>query len=275
MGRRPRRKDPESAPDDGRLSDRAVAEVLALIPQADSVEIKLTVPATARRATIAGLPLDPVEAQPRQVFFFDTPDLDLDRAGVIVRARRIQGGRGDTVVKVRPVVPASLSPRIRKTASVEIDVLPGGVVCSASVKGKATGTAIRGAVEGTIPIRKLFSKDQREAYELLAPGGLPLDELTPLGPIFLLKATFAVSLSPGDAERRMVAELWLYPDGSAILELSTKCPPADAFTVAASLRTYLTGLGIPIGAGQQTKTRAALDFFKAHPATTATAAPSA
>ena len=31
------------------------------------------------RATIPSLPLDPVEAQPRQVFFFDTPDLALDQ----------------------------------------------------------------------------------------------------------------------------------------------------------------------------------------------------
>ena len=54
------------------------------------VELKVTVPPTAQRATIEGLPLDPVESQPRQVFFFDTPDLALDRAGLVVRARRIQ-----------------------------------------------------------------------------------------------------------------------------------------------------------------------------------------
>ena len=36
--------------------------------------------------------VDPVEAQPRQTYFFDTPDLILNRAGVVVRARRIRGG---------------------------------------------------------------------------------------------------------------------------------------------------------------------------------------
>ena len=30
----------------------------------------------------------------RQVFFFDTPALDLERRGVVVRARRVQG-KGD------------------------------------------------------------------------------------------------------------------------------------------------------------------------------------
>ena len=83
----------ESAGDDRarRLSDADLAKVLELIKDADSVELKLTVPTRAQRATIRGLPLDPVEAQPRQVFFFDTPDLALNKAGVIVRARRIQG----------------------------------------------------------------------------------------------------------------------------------------------------------------------------------------
>jgi inorganic triphosphatase YgiF len=39
---------------------------------------------------VAALGLDALDAQIRQVFFFDTPDLDLNRAGVVVRARRIQ-----------------------------------------------------------------------------------------------------------------------------------------------------------------------------------------
>ncbi|HKZ91660.1 MAG TPA: hypothetical protein VJZ50_05930 [Candidatus Limnocylindrales bacterium] len=78
-----------------RLSDADVAEVMRLLRGVDSVELKTTVPVDAHRATIQGLPLDPVEAQPRQVFFFDTPDLTLDAAGVVVRARRIQGGRAE------------------------------------------------------------------------------------------------------------------------------------------------------------------------------------
>jgi hypothetical protein len=61
----------------------------------------------------------------------------------------------------------------------------------------------------------------------------------------------------------MVAEMWLYPDGSRILELSTKCRPAEAFQVAAETRAYLLGQGIDISGGQRTKTRAALDFYRA------------
>ena len=50
-------------------------------------------------------------------------------------------------------------------------------------------------------------------------GGVHLDDLRILGPINVLK----VKCAPKGYGRRLVAELWLYPDGSRILELSTKC----------------------------------------------------
>ena len=98
-------------------ANASMANLLAAMRSSDSIELKLTVPTASHRATIATLPLDPVETQPRQVFFFDTPDLKLNQAGVVVRARRIQGGRGDTVVKLRPVVPAELPPELRQVAA--------------------------------------------------------------------------------------------------------------------------------------------------------------
>ena len=121
------------------LSNEQVTRVLKLLKGANSVELKFVVPATGHRATIAGIGLDPVEAQPRQAFFFDTPGLDLNKAGLIVRARRIQGGRADTVVKLRPVDPATIDPGLRRSGSfkVELDAMPGGFVCSASLKGTA------------------------------------------------------------------------------------------------------------------------------------------
>src|SRR5262245_36745531 len=105
-----------------RLSDEQLTQMMSLIRRADSVELKVSVPAEAQRATIQGLPIDPVEAQPRQVFFFDTPDLGLNKAGLVVRARRIQGGRGDTVVKLRPVVPDTLSEELRRDPAFNVEV---------------------------------------------------------------------------------------------------------------------------------------------------------
>ena len=90
------------------LSDTQIAELLETLKGADSVELKLTVPEPHQRSATTALELDPLEAQIRQVFFFDTPDLALDASGVVVRARRIQGKGGDSIVKLRPVTPSEL-----------------------------------------------------------------------------------------------------------------------------------------------------------------------
>jgi hypothetical protein len=78
-----------------------------------------------------------------------------------------------------------------------------------------------------------------------------------LGPLLVLK----LKQSPPGFDRRLVTELWLYPDGSRILELSTKCEPAEAFQVAAETRAFLSSRGVELGSPQQTKTRTALEFF--------------
>jgi hypothetical protein len=61
----------------------------------------------------------------------------------------------------------------------------------------------------------------------------------------------------------MVAEMWLYPDGARIFELSTRCMPSEAFQVAAEARVHFRQHGIDLSGEQQTKTRAALEYFAA------------
>ena len=169
------------------VADEDLGELVRLIHGADSVELKLSVPESQQRSTIAELGMDPLDAEIRQVYFFDTPGLALDAAGVVVRARRVQGKGDDSVVKLRPVVP------------------------------------------GELPVR----------------------------PIFVLKLKFR----PAELDRRLVAELWLYPDDSRILELSTRIRSGDAFQAAAEVRAYLAEHHVAVSAAQQTKTRRALEFF--------------
>ena len=241
------------------LIDERLEGLLALLEGADSAELKLTVPDAGRRSAVAALELDPLEAQIRQVFFFDTPDLALDRAGVVVRARRVKGRDDDTVIKLRPVVPGDLPAEQRRARDfvVEVDAMPGGYVCSASFKGSARAGGVKDVLAGDRPLRKLFSKEQRAFFAAHAPDDIRLDALAVLGPINVLKLKF----SPRGYDRKLVAELWLYPDGSRILELSTKCAPSEALRVAVEVRGFLTGRGIDLSGQQQTKTRAALRFF--------------
>lgn len=240
------------------IKDDKLLELLGLLKGADSVELKLTVDVQTQRRALLAMGLDPLDAQIRMVHFFDTPDLALEQAGVVVRARRTQGKPDDTVVKLRPVVPDTLSPRLRKLPdfNVEVDAMETGFVCSGSMKGLARRPCAPALAEGT-PLRKLFTKEQRSFYDDHAPEGIGLDDLRLLGPIFVLKLKGMAEGFP----RKLVGEMWLYPDGSRIVELSTKCTPPEAFQVAAELRGWLAEREIAPARGATTKTRKALSFF--------------
>jgi hypothetical protein len=241
------------------LSNQQLVEVLNLIKGADSVELKLTIPESDHRATATALELDPIDAQIRQVYFFDTPNLTLNKNGLVVRARRVQGKGDDSVIKLRPVVPHEQPAELRKSPNfvVEVDAMPGGYVCSGSLKYALPTPAIRETIAGNRPIRKLFSKEQRKFFADKAPEGIALDDLAILGPIVVFKLRFA----PKDLGRKVVAELWNYPDNTRILELSTKAAPAEAMQVAAEARAFLTGRGVNLTGKQQTKTKTVLEFF--------------
>lgn len=241
------------------LSPGELEQMFALIEDADSVELKLTVPESDHRSTVVALGMDPLDAELRQVYFFDTPDLVLNKHGVVVRGRRVQRKGADSVIKLRPVVPSELPEKMRTSPNlfVEVDAMPGGYVCSATMKASLEDNDVRKVVHGKRPLRKLFSKEQRAFFAAHAPEGLGLDDLSALGPILVLKLKF----KPADYDGKLVAELWNYPDNSRILELSTKCPPADAFKVSLGARAFLRDRGVDLSGEQQTKTKTALDFF--------------
>jgi hypothetical protein len=237
---------------------KQIADVLALVQDADGVELKLTVEDNEQHSAITSLDIDVLDGEIRQVVFFDTPDLKLNRKGIIVRARRARKG-GDTVIKLRPVVPAEIPSDLREFSGfkLEVDAMPGSLVCSGSLKGTVDNADVKVVLRAARPIRKLFSREQRKFYEAHAPKGIDLDSLTALGPINSLKLKFA----PPNFRRMLVAEMWFYPDGSRILELSTKCKPQEAFHVVAETRAFLSGLGISLTGKQQAKTRRALEHF--------------
>jgi hypothetical protein len=241
------------------FSDTELVELLGLIKGSDTAELKLTVPESDQRSTTVALGMDPLQAQIRQVFFFDTPELALNEHGVVVRARRIQGKGDDSVVKLRPVVPEDLSAHLRELPGfgVEVDAMPGGFVCSGRLKEAVGAAGVRGIVAAGGPVRKLFSRDQRKLFTAHAPEGIGLDDLSILGPIFVLKLRFR----PPELDSKLVAEMWLYPDGSRLLELSTRCAPTEAFEVAAEVRAFLVDKGVDLSGEQETKTRKALQYF--------------
>jgi hypothetical protein len=244
------------------ISAEDTQKLLHLIRNSKSIEIKVSVPMAEHRATAKSIGLDPVEAEPRQVYFFDTADQALNRAGLIVRARRRQGGKADTVIKLRPVDPATIDAELKRSEDfkVEVDAMPDGTfVCSASYKGASTNQDVRDVALGKKPIRSLFSRAQLAFFEAHAPRGVHLDKLMIQGPIFVLRGKYL----PKDFARGITVELWLWPDGKHILEISTKSVPAEAFQTGVEFRAFLESHSVDLGARQETKTRTAMEKFKA------------
>ena len=78
-----------------------------------------------------------------------------------------------------------------------------------------------------------------------------------LGPVIALK----LKLLADGLDRKLAVEMWLYPDGSRIAELSTKCEPVDSFETTTQSRDMLQTAGVSLSGEQATKTRVALEYF--------------
>ena len=238
------------------LSGEDLQKVLDVLGKADSVELKLTLLESRRASVAQALGIDALDAQIRQVFFFDTPKLDLNSAGVVVRARRRQNDTGDTVVKIRPVDPAELSDELQPSPSSGSRSTPCRAATCARLRTRVGGQRQDPKVVlGDGKTRKLFSKRQR-ASSASMPRGLELDDLEILGPI----PTFRVKFKSDGYKRPMVGELWLYPDGSQVIELSTKTTPRSISNRPGMASVPGVERHRCIGE-QQTKTKTALQFF--------------
>ena len=109
-----------------RLPRKSAERLLPLLRQVDSVEL-MTVSELHQCSTVVAFELDPLDAQvsPGLLLRHVGPRAR-PRAGVVVRARRSQGKGDDSVVKLRPIVPAELPKAVRRSPgfSIEVDASP-------------------------------------------------------------------------------------------------------------------------------------------------------
>ena len=219
------------------LSHEQIAELLDLLKDSDSVELKLTVPEHDQRSAVVALGMDPLEAQIRQVFFFDTPDLALDKLGVVVRA---------------PAHPGQGRRLGREAAAGRAVGAPGGAARLDRLPRRGRRAARRLRLLGDAEADARRRRGQEDGGRR-APGAQALLEAAARA---LRRACAEGSSSttcrssgrsscsscasrPKELGRRLVAEMWIYPDGSRVLELSTRAATNEAFQVAAEARAFL------------------------------------
>jgi hypothetical protein len=220
------------------------------------VEIKITVTENDEERAYEALDITNRDAVHRNIYFFDTPGLDMNKTGVVLRARAVEDDDHDSVVKIRPVNPDEVDAKWHDVNGfkIEADVVGEKVVVSASYKVKQNKDAIKKVARGKEPVSGLFSRKQKQFLAEFYHGELDLDDLTVLGPV---KAQRADIERPGMAYK-LTAEYWTMPDDSHLLEVSIKCPLDEAVVAREVFEAYLAGHGLDPHGAQATKTGLAL-----------------
>ena len=213
-----------------------------------------TVPESAHDATCAALGVDFARVCAQRVYYLDTEDRTLHRHGVVIRVRSIKRRPDDSVIKLRPVSPGSIPAALRQSKQfvVEVDAMPGSFVCSGALKARLGAHDVERAMARRRPLRALFSGPQLRLLAAQLPSQAGIDDLAVLGPVDARRR----KLVPDGLDRTLLVEQWTYPDGSRILELSTRCPPDATLRVAAQLATVLRAYGVDLTGPQQTITHA-------------------
>jgi len=239
-----------------KVTERKRKALESKIEGADKVEIKITVARNDEQRAYESLEISRRVAHERDIYFFDTPDLSLSKAGVVLRARVIEGDDNDSVVKIRPVDPENVDDSWRETGGfkIEADAVGSKVVVSASLKAKQKGGAISMVAKGELDPSAIFSKKQKALFAEFYEGPVRLEDLVALGPVHALRADIE---RPGMAYE-LTAEYWTLPDESHLLELSIKCPPDEAVVAKEVFEAFLAAHGLDPHGAQATKTKLAM-----------------
>lgn len=224
--------------------------------EAERVELKVMVPERASRR----LRNKSGGVRARRVYFLETPDLGLSRHGLVVRLRSASGHPDDAVVKLRPMGARTVPGWLRRAdLDVEIDALPGHRVCSAALKVRLGRDVVERAIAAGLDPAGFLSGRQRRMIATWGPAGLELGDLRMLGPVEVRRHR----IRPHGLDRPLFTERWTYPDGSTLVELSTRCAAAKAPEVAARMSAVLHAYGVVPTVRQRTKTEMTLRYFSA------------
>ena len=239
----------------------AQGKITRMVFGAEAIEIKATISDTQIESALIRFNLTLDNDEERYIYFFDTPTLDLLKAGIIARARRVVGGERDSTVKFRPVAPEDISDKWRKASGfkIEADASEKGVVKSASFTMPVAKGLIKAVVEGEKSIAKLFTKEQEDFLAEMANYPIDFSVLAILGPLKANRWKFEDPACPW----KITAELWRREDGERLMEASIKAPIVQAAAAIAGFMAFLKEVGANHDSRQQTKTRWALDYYAA------------
>ena len=248
------------------LSAEQLVELLALLPDVDSVELKLTVPDGERR----------VHGDRRWAWIRWTPRSARSSSSTPPTWPSTRpGGRAGAARPAQAATPSSscarscpteLPPQLRKRrrSGSRSTRCPEGFVCSGTMKRpSATATPSRRSLAGDRPIRKLFSKEQRELFAAMRRRASRWTSCR--------SSVRSTCSSSSSCRRGTAAGSWPSCGSTRTVRGSSSCPPSASppmpSHVARRRGPPRRARRRPRGP-QQTKTKTALEFFAAELADT-------
>jgi hypothetical protein len=227
-----------------------------------NAEIKVTVRADQITLATTKLKLAKSTAERRWVTFYDTRALDLFKSGLVLRTRKVQDGKDDSTVKLRPIDATKVAPSWFSISGFKCEEDWNGAssvtACSLS-DGRDKGE-IDDVAAGKRSLKKLYNSDQERFVSTYATRAPDYARLAVLGPA----DAWVQSVKPADYAETIDSERWELPDGTAILELSIRVPLASAAAAQRAFITYLEAAGLDTSRREDGKTRLALEYFSKH-----------
>jgi len=221
------------------------------------MEVKVDVAETDISIALANLQLKTDAATVREIYFFDTQQLDLFHRNIILRARKDEK-KGDFVVKVRPIDSSTIDPHWFSEPGFKcsIDVTTSDSKEQCVVKEKVAAEDIDNVADGAQTIADLLTKRQRTFAQSYGFTDDLIANTATIGP--MTSSEWDIS---ADNDDDMSAELWVLPQGQRFLELSTKVELGEDVKALAHLRQLLKKLNIREREIGENKTEFVMELF--------------
>ena len=235
----------------------------ALVSGANAIEIKVTIPETQVDSTLARFGLTIDNDEERYIYFFDTPELELHRSGIITRARRVVGDQHDSTVKFRPVTPEQVGNRWRDLSGLQDR---GG---RPAREGRDALCVVQHACRKQALIKQIACVEKvdrrvvhRGTTDFSAQHGEPQDRFFTDGSVRSAARASREIRRPGLARgRSLTGALVTLRDGARMMEASIKAPVVQGRGRARRLHGVPRGIRCRAGRrGTGQDTVCALDF---------------
>jgi hypothetical protein len=188
-----------------------------------------------------------------QIRFFDSPSLALFKDGVVIRIRTRTNKAPELTLKLRPFAENDLS-------NSWIDRLPSDYELKCELDAhlrKSTESCSLSRELSATELRQ-FEKSQ-EAFSLLQTAELEfLDLKTSIRSGVKLKTSFQARL--WKLPKKMTAELWIFSDGSQVLEISKKVDSQKAVSAFEELIKWAKDYDLRVDPNPTNKTEKALNL---------------